>query len=93
MTPQLYTLTKAIRTFFVQHHTVIVVSAIGLLLSYATFTLYQITLGQPEPTNVPTSTIDKFDEDTVNKIKALRDSGNDKTTLKLPSPRPNPFVE
>ena len=93
MTPQLYTFSKNIRTFFGQHHAVIFATAIGLLLSLAIFSLYEVlVLPTSEPTT-QSSVVDKFDQKTIDKIKTLHDSSNGTSSVTLPSPRPNPFVE
>lgn len=93
MTPQVYMLLKNIRSFLGLHHAVIFVSIIGLLLPYAAYSLYDVIASPPSVTNTPTSAIDEFDQDTINKIKSLRDSSSGDTSVTLPSPRPNPFVE
>lgn len=93
MTPQIYTFSKSIREFFSLHHAVIFVMAAGLLLSAAAYSLYETLVAQPPSTNTPTNTIGTFDQATVDKIKTLKDSGTQKTSVTLPSPRPNPFTE
>lgn len=93
MTPQLYLFTKSIRSFFAHHHLVMFVAAVGLLLSYAAYSLYEVVI-TPAVSDVPRSQIDVFDEDTIKKINTLQDSGSLLgAELTLPSPRPNPFVE
>jgi hypothetical protein len=90
MTPQLYQLVGSARVFFGRHHPVIFFAILGLSLAAAVFTLYQVL---PATSSGVTSTITGFDEATVQKIKQLHDSGTTNTTITLPSPRPNPFVE
>lgn len=92
MTPQLYTITKGLRSFLGLHHLVIFISIVGLLLSYAAYSLYEVIASPPEA-DVPSSTIDVFDQETINKIKKLQDSSTGSTTVTLPYPRSNPFVE
>lgn len=93
MTPQLYLFLKSIRSFFAHHHLVMFVAVVGLLLSYAAYSLYDVVIN-PELPEAPKSQIDVFDEDTIKKINELQDNGSlTGTDLVLPSPRPNPFVE
>ena len=94
MTPQLYTLLKQTRGFLSQHHPVLFIAMIALLLGFAVYMLYEILNTSASDPNQTTSTIGTFDKKTVDKIKNLHISGsNGDTTLTFPSPRANPFVE
>ena len=93
MTPQLYSVAASVRRFFGRHHPIIFILIISLLFAVAIFTLYQIFIIAATPTTNGSDTIGGFDQTTINKIKELHDSSNADTTITLPSPRPNPFVE
>lgn len=93
MTPQLYSIAAIVRRFFGRHHPIIFILIIGILFAIAIFTLYQIFILAATPTTNGSNTIGSFDQATIDKIKQLHDSSNANTTITLPSPRPNPFVE
>lgn len=86
--------TRIITGFFKNHHPVVFIVSILLMLSGAIFSLYIIveeTLGQPIQ---PSTTITAFDEETIKKIQKLQVSSDDLEQLEFPSsPRSNPFVE
>ncbi|OGL22275.1 hypothetical protein A2707_03020 [Candidatus Saccharibacteria bacterium RIFCSPHIGHO2_01_FULL_45_15] len=88
-------LTTPISHFFSKYHPTIFLVSIGLLLAVAVFLL---TLTLQEPTAVDeTAAIEtissSFDEDTIKKIEALRDSSETPQSITFPSPRNSPFVE
>lgn len=93
MTPQLFSFVNSVRRFFGRHHPVVFISVISLLMAIAIFLLYQVfaSTNSPQPEN--SSTISDFDQKTIDKIKTLHDSSSADTTITLPSPRSNPFVE
>lgn len=69
----------------------IVISCI--LASVAIYSLYQVLTIANTPTQPPVSTIEGFDQKTIDQIKNLRDSTNATDNVVFPSPRQNPFVE
>lgn len=77
--------------FFAKHHAVIFISFITLLLATAVYMLYMTTLAKP--VEAPASTINRFDQSTVDRIKNLHDSSDSSNKLVFPSPRANPFTE
>ncbi len=93
MTPQIYSLVASVRRFFGRHHAIIFIVIVSLLFAVAIFTLYQIFIIAATPTTNGNSTIGGFNQKTIDQIKELHDSSNANTTITLPSPRPNPFVE
>lgn len=80
--------------FMKKNHGIIFFSIVALFQGIAIFSLYQvlsITLDAPVDTN---STIQPFDQKTVDKIKRLHDSSDaGSETITLPSPRLSPFGE
>lgn len=93
MTPQIYSMTNSFRRFFEQHHPVIFISVLSLLLAAAIFALYQVLTLSTDTVTPTTSTISSFDKKTVEKIKQLHLSSDPSSNLTFPSPRSNPFVE
>ena len=94
MSPQLYAYSRFLRAFFAKHHPIIFVSTICIAIGLAVLSLSQVLSKLNEASNVtPTSTIQGFDDKTVDKIKQLRISSDGDETIELPSPRANPFVE
>jgi len=93
MSPQIYRFFKNARSFFGLHHTVIFITIVGLLLSLTVYSLYEVIIAPPEVSNTTNDQIDRFDKNTIGKIKDLRDSNTGDTSVTLPSTRPNPFVE
>lgn len=88
-------LTAPLNRFFGKYHPTIFLVSIGLLLAVAVFLL---TLTLQEPASVDeTATIEtissSFDEETIKKIEALRDSSETPQSITFPSPRNSPFVE
>lgn len=80
-----------VKQFFTKHHAVLFISLITLLLSLAVYLLYMATLAKPA--EAPVSTITRFDQATVDRIKNLHDSSDSSNKLVFPSPRANPFTE
>lgn len=94
MTPQLYQLLASMRTFLKKHHAILFISLLGLIVAVAVIALYQaLTVAFEKPVST-SSTIQTFDQKTVERIKNLHNSSdNSATALVLPSPRSNPFSE
>lgn len=94
MTPQLYLAVAKSRDFLKHHHPVIFISALGLLLAFSIFSLYEVlSITFLDPTSLQ-SAIQPFDKKTVTKIEQLHVANDsDEDSLTLPSPRVNPFVE
>jgi len=92
MTPELYKFGKQLSNGLKTHHVVLFISTLCILLSIGIFVMYQTTQSTFTIPNVTTSTITDFNQKTIQEIKDLHDSTT-KTTVTLPSPRPNPFTE
>lgn len=90
---QLTLLLAPLKSFLAKHHPVLFISLITLLLAAAVYTLYDVVANATAPVEDATSTIVKFDQKTIDKIKELHDSSDTVEKLDLPSPRSNPFVE
>lgn len=94
MTPQLYSLTAGLRSFVKKHHAILFITLLALLLGLAVAAFYQsltITFETPIDT---TSTVQSFDQKTVDKIENLHDSSDSAANaLTFPSSRTNPFSE
>jgi len=93
MTPQLYSIGQQVQKFFVKHHSVVFIAFISLFTAISIYVAYQVVQTVFEPTAPPTSTINGFDQKTIEKIKTLNDSNSGSVSIQLPSPRPNPFAE
>lgn len=94
MNTQLNLIANNVRTFLKTHHAILFISIVSLLLGVAVFSLYQVlsdALATPAGSN---TTIQPFDQKTVDRIKRLHDSSDvGSETIILPSSRPNPFGE
>jgi hypothetical protein len=93
MNADFYLVSKKITVFIRKHHAVIFITPLCIFLSIAIYFLYLVIQTTLTPSIAPASTIGSFDQKTIDKIKNLHDSTNSPTTVALPSPRPNPFVE
>lgn len=94
MTPQIYIAIANVRNILKKHHAFMFVVFIGLLLVFAVFSLYQVLSTSLVDSASANSTIDEFDQKTVDKIKNLHDSSDQtESSLVFPQPRPNPFDE
>lgn len=93
MTGDLSSAIAPLRNFLAKHHPVLFITCVLLLLSLAVLMLYSV-LNEATPSEESSaSTISQFDKATIEKIKELHDSSDTPDAIKLPSPRPNPFVE
>mgnify|MGYP001587036466 CR=1 FL=1 len=93
MNTQLSVLLDPLKKLLSKQHLFLFIVISCILFSVAIFSLYQVLTIASTPKEAPVSTIEGFDQKTIDQIKNLRDSGNAADTVALPSPRPNPFVE
>ena len=94
MTPQLYLFIQQFRRFIGKHHAVLFTTLLCLLLGIAVLSLEQVLAASNDPTSDATpSTIDTFDQSTIDKIKQLHNSSDLSAPLTFPTPRANPFAE
>ena len=93
MNAQLSSVFDPLKKFISKQHLFLFVIISCILFSVAIYSLYQVLTIANTPKETPTSTIEGFDQKTIDQIKNLRDSSNATDTVSLPSPRPNPFVE
>mgnify|MGYP001580651317 CR=1 FL=1 len=94
MNIELGTVGKALQHFIGRHHAVLYVSVIGLLIAGAIFSLYLVNvLATSAPDATPPLTSTQFDEETIDRIKNLRLSDGEVSSVELPEERANPFVE
>jgi len=85
---------RPIQQFLAKHHAVLFICLITLLLSIAIYSLYDVSRqAEVPPDSQATSTIVKFDQATINKIKNLHSSTDTSEPLDFPKTRYNPFVE
>lgn len=93
MNTQLSVLLEPLRKLISKQHLFLFIVISCILFSIAIYSLYQVLTIANTPHETPASTIQGFDQRTIDQIKNLRDSSNATDTVTLPSPRPNPFVE
>jgi hypothetical protein len=93
MNLQLYSLGKQINGFISKHHPVLFIAFVGLLLAGAIYYMYQVLILTNDSEIATTSVVSHFDQQTIDEIKALRDTTSGNETVTLPSPRSNPFAE
>lgn len=91
-------LTNPLKHFVDRYHPTIFFAIIGLLLAAAVFLLYlvlQIPNSPSDNAAAPTisSNFSNQEKETIKQIQELRESTESATTLSLPTPRSNPFVE
>lgn len=94
MTPQIYQFFASTHNFVKKHHAILFISLLAVIVAYAITSFYQaLTISFEKPINT-NSTIQNFDQKTVDKIKNLHDSSDTSVgPIVLPSPRANPFSE
>jgi hypothetical protein len=94
MTPQLYPYIQGVRRFVAQHHSVLFIVLLCLLIGVAIYGLNDVlTASTADTSETASSTISGFDQSTIDKIKKLHASGDTGDTLVFPAPRSNPFAE
>lgn len=76
--------------FLHRYHVIIFVLTVIGGLSLATFMINQSITDTT--TDQPAATTQNFDQDTMNKIKALRKTSDEPAPLSLPDGRVNPFI-
>lgn len=85
---------RPIQQFFAKHHAVLFICLIAILLSIAIYALYDVSRqSEASSDSLTTSTIAKFDQATIDKIKNLHSSTDTSQPLVFPNTRFNPFVE
>jgi hypothetical protein len=94
MSPQLYLMIANFRGFIKRHHAIVYISLLSFVVAFSIVALFQaLTAAFEKPINTESS-IQGFDQKTVDRIKNLHNSADSSTsTLVLPSPRANPFSE
>lgn len=94
MNSQLSTFFEPVQKIFSKHHFIIFAVISSVALGAAVYSLYDAIQASSAVTDTSlNSTIQGFDQDTIDSIKKLHDSSDTTQSLTLPSPRPNPFVE
>ncbi len=85
---------RPIQQFLAKHHAVLFICFIAILLSIAIYALYDISRqAEASSDSLTASTIAKFDQATIDKIKNLHSSTDTSQPLVFPSTRFNPFTE